>query len=570
LLGAGATVLGGTPALATPGLLESDRDSPRFTVAVIPDTQYLFDRDRGDPAPLEASLRYIVDSAGEHNTVFVAHLGDLTENGQPGEFEQISRVFRTFDRCRVGYSVLAGNHDINSSTDDQRGRSPYLDAFGPGRFRASPTFRGASGDGYNTYHVFRAAGRDWVVLALDWRPSAGGIQWAKDVLLRHPKSPVILTTHEFVSADSGQAQLSQFGQRLWDELVKGNDQIFLTLNGHYWPPGRTVLRNDAGNDVHAHITNYQDRYYGGSAMIRLYRFDLERNTIDVETLSPWLLGQPSSRLNLLSRKEIEQTGPQDYFSVPIDFEKRFAGFAPPAMPTPRPAREILIPGTVAYWRFDDRDPRDLSGNGNNLVAERYPNDPQWSAEHHRGQPGHGSVFLKGAYFRTVDGAPMNKATFQHGYTIEAFFKIPPDFSGANAWSGLLSRLGNGGDAGKTGDDPKEPVATLSLSDGHALQWAVFPLNQNGISTNWGHELPLDKWWHVAVVNDGRTTTLYVDGSKLLRNPSTPAVGISTTGDSWLLGAYTYDRKVDKVFYGWIGDVRVVDRPLSVSQFMVRP
>jgi hypothetical protein len=569
LLNAG--LLGAATSLPAPALATQDwrpdSTNPRFTLAVVPDTQYLYDRDRGDPAPLEASLRYIVDSAREHNTVFVAHLGDMTENGLSDEFDKISRTFRILDR--FPYSVLAGNHDIDSAKDDQRGPSPYLDAFGPRRFRNSPTFRGATPDGYNTYHVFRAAGREWLVLALDWRPSAGGTQWAKDVLRKHPKSPVILTTHEFVHADSGDgiAELSDFGQRLWNDLVKGNDQIFLTLNGHFWPPGRVVLRNDAGHDVHAHITNYQDRYYGGSAMIRLYHFDLARNTIDVETLSPWLLGQHAGRLNLLSRGEIERTGPADYFSVPIDFEQRFAGFDPRPLPAARPARELVIPGTMAYWRFDTRDPRDLSGNGNHLVAE---NTPKWSDEHHRGQPAHGSVFLDGAYFRTSSGAPLNKATFPRGYTIEAFFKLPKDFSGANAWGALLSRLGTGRDAGKTGDDPREPVATLSLSDGHALQWATFPLNQNGISTNWGHELPLDKWWHVAVVNDGRTTTLYVDGSKLLRNPSTPAIGISTSDDVWLLGAYSYDRRIDKTFYGWIGDVRIVDRPLAVSQFMVRP
>ncbi|MBP2319942.1 hypothetical protein JOF56_000327 [Kibdelosporangium banguiense] len=569
LLGAATAV--STPVLATPALATQDwrpdSTNPRFTLAVIPDTQYLYDRDRGDSAPLEASLRYIVDSAREHNTVFVAHLGDITENGLADEFDKASRTFRILDR--FPYSVLAGNHDIDSRKDDQRGPSPYLDAFGPRRFRNSPTFRGATPDGYNTYHVFRAAGREWLVLALDWRPSAGSVQWAKDILRKHPKSPVILTTHEFVHADSGDgnAQLSDFGQRLWNDLVKGSDQIFLTLNGHFWPPGRVVLRNDAGHDVHAHITNYQDRYYGGSAMIRLYHFDLARNTIDVETISPWLLGQSAARLNLLSREEIERTGPADYFSVPIDFEQRFSGFDPHPEPQPRPARELVIPGTVAYWRFDKQETRDLSGNGNHLVAEK---TPKWSAEHHRGQPAHGSVFLDGAYLRTVPGAPMNRATFQRGYTIEAFFKLPKDFSGANAWSALLSRLGTGRDAGKTGDDPSEPVATLSISDGHGLQWATFPLNQNGISTNWGHELPLDKWWHVAVVNDGRNTTLYVDGSKLLRNPSTPAVGISTADDVWLLGAYTYDRKIDKTFYGWIGDVRVVDRPLPGAQFMVRP
>ena len=43
--------------------------------------------------------------------------------------------------------------------------------------------------------------------------------------------------------------------------------------------------------MHLHITNYQNRYYGGAAMIRLYHFDLDRDTIDVETFSPWILDQ---------------------------------------------------------------------------------------------------------------------------------------------------------------------------------------------------------------------------------------------------------------------------------------
>jgi hypothetical protein len=45
-------------------------------------------------------------------------------------------------------------------------------------------------------------------------------------------------------------------------LINNNDQIFLTLNGHYWPPGRTTRQNAAGNDVHLHIANYQNRYLG--------------------------------------------------------------------------------------------------------------------------------------------------------------------------------------------------------------------------------------------------------------------------------------------------------------------
>jgi len=36
-----------------------------------------------------------------------------------------------------------------------------------------------------------------------------------------------------------------------------------------------------------HIINYQDRYFGGSAMMRLYEFDLDEGTVDVHTFSPY-------------------------------------------------------------------------------------------------------------------------------------------------------------------------------------------------------------------------------------------------------------------------------------------
>ncbi|WP_412538449.1 LamG-like jellyroll fold domain-containing protein [Longispora sp. K20-0274] len=575
-LGVGAATLA-VPGAASAATAAAKTDENRFSIAVIPDTQYLFDSDRGDPAPLAASCKYIVDHSAEHNTVFAAHLGDVVENAAAAELAAAGKVFREFDRRGMPYSVLAGNHDIDSRTDDTRGPSPYLDVFGPARFQKMATYGGATSGGYNTYHRFTAAGRDWLVFALDWRVSAGTVAWVKGVLRAHPSAPAILTTHDLAYADdAGAATLSEHGQRLWDELIRDNDQIFLTLNGHYWPPGRTTLRNAAGNDVHVHITNYQDRYYGGSAMIRLYHFDLDRHTIDVETFSPWLREQKAR--DALGRVDVELTDAVNRFSVPIDFAARFAGFAPvPARPT-RPANQLVVPGTVAYWRFDTPGERveDRSGGGNHLtrVSLDGPESLRWTAEHHPDQPTRGSVFLaggkrpaRGSYLRTAEDAPINTKTFTKGYTVEAFLKLPADARDNHAWMGVVSRLGRGGDAGRKGDDPAEPVAALALSDGLALQWAVWPLNRDGIATNWGHEMRTERWFHVAVVNNGRTTMMYVDGAKLLRNPSTPSIGLATAGRPWLIGASTYDNVVEQGFYGWIGDVRIVDRALPVGEFM---
>lgn len=134
-----------------------DPDSNRFTLVVMPDTQYLFDGPSIQRAPVEASLRYVLDHGRDDNIVFLAHLGDLTEHGTDTEFAAVGEAFELLDRNGVGYSVLTGNHDIPSRTDDQRGATPYLRTFGPDRMADLPTFGGATPDGYNTYHLIPAA-----------------------------------------------------------------------------------------------------------------------------------------------------------------------------------------------------------------------------------------------------------------------------------------------------------------------------------------------------------------------------------------------------------------------------
>ena len=161
LAGAGAVALGagsaGTAAAAVtgtgrsraaraagPGGWSPDPNSLQFTLAVMPDTQFLyFDRSL-KPEPQVASFRYILDGANNfgdnsQNIVFMAHLGDITEDGLASEFAVAGKAFDFLDAHGVAYSVLAGNHDVNSSTDDQRGPTPYLDTMGPQRFASSTT-----------------------------------------------------------------------------------------------------------------------------------------------------------------------------------------------------------------------------------------------------------------------------------------------------------------------------------------------------------------------------------------------------------------------------------------------
>jgi hypothetical protein len=73
--------------------------------------------------------------------------------------------------------------------------------------------------------------------------------------------------------------------------------------------------------------------------------------------------------------------------------------------------------------------------------------------------------------------------------------------------------------------------------------------------------------HVAVVNNGRRTIVWVDGSKIARNPTQPAHGIATLGRPFVLGATSFDLKYGHGFYGWLGDVRITAKALRPEQFL---
>jgi 3',5'-cyclic AMP phosphodiesterase CpdA len=573
------TLVGGTPAEAHSPTF--DTHDTRFAIAVLPDTQYLFDADAADPAPLRETFDYLLRQRATDNIAFLTHLGDVTEHGTDPEIGLAGETFRRIDG-RLPYSVLAGNHDV--SGDDRRGPTAYLATFGPARFRTAPTFLGADADGYNSAHRISAGGRQWLILALDWRISDAGLAWAREVLAANRTLPAIVTTHDLAYADdAGRAHLSANGQRMWDELIRENDQIFLTLNGHYWPPGRTVLTNAAGHDVHVHITNYQDRYYGGAGMIRLYHVDLVRNRIDVETFAPWFL----ARRNLLAAETVELTGDTDRFSLEIDFEARFAGFAPPALPAPRPAAAVVDRDTVAYWRFDAAGQSvadgakvlDRTGRGNDLTVRRLaaggPEVLTISADHHVGAPAHASLRFdggqnpdRGAILQTGPSAPINGMKFLAGYTIEAFVKLPEPFLGEHAWMGILSWEGRSGDAGKhSGWSPLEPTCSLNVSPERFLQYVLYTEDGDHNPTHWSHAVPTGVWQHVAIVNDGRRGLVYVNGSRIARNPSRPAHGIATLGRPFTIGATSFDLTYGQGFYGWIGDVRITGRPLDPARFL---
>ncbi|WP_022884171.1 LamG-like jellyroll fold domain-containing protein [Glaciibacter superstes] len=647
-LSLGITVPGAQAVPVATGADAADLAS-RFTLAVLPDTQFYsryateetgnqFGSQFGSE-PFSSQTRWLADHDDDLKIPFVTHLGDVVDQvDHPQQWAIADTAMSKLEDGGVPYSILAGNHDVLDSNDylydDQYdlANEPYLQTFSAERAAAQSTFGGRDATGMNEFHIFEAEGQQYLVLALAWRASDATLAWANQVLADHPTLPAILTTHQVIDIepDGITPKETEYGLRLWDGLIRGNDQIFLTLNGHFHGASRLDKINDAGHTVTEMVIDYQMAYMGGNGYLSLFEFDLTNNAISVETVSPWVIEKPVETLT--SYDQAILTGPHQQFTMPIDFQARFAGFNPdfaagsadePSLsqeardliladytePTPveteapgNRADFIEPEGTLAHWRFGDQ----LDGGAVTTVAEggivedvvgendltrasvadsgsptAEVGDVTFSPDHANLSSDGGSICFadsdrntgRFSYLSTDPTAPVNDVSFDDGYTIESFLKLDADWSAENnQWMMALIRGGNRNEMPGVPYDQwgNGGPAVLGVSNLKEVQFSVIPNQPElGDRVNWSGEIQVDTWIHVAVVNDpdARTTTLYVEGAPVLRN-AFDTVGQSFVEDApWFLGAGMDNNAVNGGWHGCIGETRIVDRPLESTEWM---
>ena len=99
---------------------------------------------------------------------------------------------------------------------------------------------------------------------------------------------MILTTHDIlgIASDAVTAVEGASGRRLWDKLIKDNDQIFLTINGHNHGAAHWRKTNAFGNSVDQIVWDYQMAYNGGNGYLGLLEFDFTNKRIPSRRSSP--------------------------------------------------------------------------------------------------------------------------------------------------------------------------------------------------------------------------------------------------------------------------------------------
>lgn len=326
-----------------------------FVLAVLPDTQYYSENNhqarslfrhtrRYDDLPYDpvmaffAQTHWLAQNATALQIPLVVHLGDVVQNASSlAQWRVASSAMRLLEDGGVPYSIMTGGRDVQGTlpSDDQRTVRDHFDEFfGPQRATWQATYLGSDPLGLSQLHRFRVGEQEFLLLALDVNPSDATLAWAQQVLDSHPNTPTILAAHGIPLPPKGDS-------RLWDRLIRRNDQIFLTLSSQ---PGSSHRRlsNDHGLSVDVLQFDYQMQYLGGNGLLRLLEFDLADNRIEALTLSPWVLWKSSylpgvlractqsTRLadcDQLAPAPNEQQGWDNRYVIDLDFRQRFAPFA---------------------------------------------------------------------------------------------------------------------------------------------------------------------------------------------------------------------------------------------------
>ena len=286
--------------------------SGKFTVIVLPDTQYYTEEPQGNhyganAAMLNAQTAWIVANRVSKNIAFVCQLGDCVQNGDdpPGTNNSIE-----WDRFVTGiapmenpvttglpqgipFGITVGNHDQSGNGNPSGTTTYYNQFFGSAHFAGRTYYGGHYGSNSdNHYELFSASGIDFLVISMEYDQTAGFsspggvLDWAEGLVQTYSNRKVIVMTHYGINEDQS---FGTQGSAIYTRL-KAYSNFMIYVCGH-------VHTNDGearnsitynGTTVHMLLSDYQERAGGGNGLLRIYEFDPQLNTVSAKTFSPYL------------------------------------------------------------------------------------------------------------------------------------------------------------------------------------------------------------------------------------------------------------------------------------------
>lgn len=251
-----------------------------FTFVWMTDTQFY---SKNYPQIFQRMNEWIVDNRDDLNIQYVIHTGDLVENwNDENQWQVADTNMAILDQAAVPYGVVSGNHDVNHNVNDY---SYYWKYFGKDRFAGKPWYGGEWQNNRHHYDLVTEGDMKFIILYLGvyGRIDQGTIDWANHILKKHKDRYAIVGTHAYIDP-SGKYGVN--GKEIMEKIVAPNDNVFMTVNGHYHGAFYNVKRMN-GRVVYEVLSDYQSGPEGGSGYLRLLQFDAESKRMYMNTYSPY-------------------------------------------------------------------------------------------------------------------------------------------------------------------------------------------------------------------------------------------------------------------------------------------
>lgn len=300
-----------------------------YTLVVVPDSQkYNWRR----PELYTLQTGWVAANVARYNVARLLHVGDVTQHNTREEWEAARRAHRVYDGLVPAVYAL-GNHDCGVAGKSTSRDSLFSEFIPLSAYRSQDGFGGVYDKEpertENSFHLFEAGGRKWLILALEFAPRDDVLRWADEVVAAHADRSVILLTHAYLRPDASrfdrtvatndkkrpnkgydQYPLSKLpggfndGEDMWRKLVSRHANFALVICGHVCTSAHLASKGEHGNTVHQVLVDYQDEEQGGNGWLRLLQFLPDGRTVRVRDYSP-LLDKTSSAENCAFEFELD-------------------------------------------------------------------------------------------------------------------------------------------------------------------------------------------------------------------------------------------------------------------------
>lgn len=275
--------------------------SPKvFTIPVLPDTQESVTREHDK---FYSQLKWIARAKDSLKIPIVLHVGDLVNFDTITQYAVASKGFEILDQAKVPYAITLGNHDTEAVLPNSGSAAPgnvnanlrktqkFNNHFPVNRF---PLQKGRYDENKsdNAYYIFKAGGKKWLVITLEFCAREGAAQWMSKIMKQYPKLNVIVLTHyhltpkgEVATTNAGYGNMKVAD--IFNSYILPNKNAFMVLSGHVCFTAKRIDKGNFGNDVYQILQDYQCDKDNGGGYIRLLEFNLKKKTINAKMYSPF-------------------------------------------------------------------------------------------------------------------------------------------------------------------------------------------------------------------------------------------------------------------------------------------